>query len=572
MRSLLKEAYDPAMLDKPEAKLTVLESMINQRLLTAEAGRNNLLIPDAEVAAVIGGIEAFRQDGKFSQPRYEMLLRQQGMSPLMFEMRVRQELAAQLLRHPYAETAFLPRSIVERFIQIYDQQREVSLVRFAPEQYAAQVKLDSNALKAYYDAHHAEFAVPEQVRLEYATLSVEVLVPQMSVSDDEIKRYFDENARRFQEPEERQASHILINVAANASAGEREAAKKKADQVYQEARQNPGKFAEMAKKYSQDPGSAAQGGDLGMFGRGAMVKPFEEAVFQMTVDELRGPVQSDFGYHIIKLTGIKPAKGKSVEQARDEIALEVKRQKAGKKFAEVAESFSNLVYEQPDSLKPAADAVKQSVQTSAWVAPLSKGGAPGNALLNNEKLLHAVFSQEVLKSRRNTEAIEVAPNTLVAARVIEHKPESVKPLEQVAAQIEARLKREQAMQLAIKDGKAKLAQFQQGNATELNWSTAQMISRQSPLDISPANLPAVFKADTSKLPAHVGVESQRDGYTLYRISRVVEAGQPDAAKVKAFADNLRQLVAQEGFNAYLASLKQKAKVTIRKENLEKTER
>lgn len=572
LRGQLKESYDPAMLDKPETRLAIVENLVNQHLLAAEAGHSGILIPDAEVAAVIGGIEAFRVEGKFSQENYEKLLRQQGMSPAMFEMRVRQELAVQQLRHAYAETAFLPHSTVERFIKIFEQQREVSQLRFSPDQYLSQVKLDSAAVKAYYDSHRAEFALPEQVRLEYAVLSVDDLASQMSVTDEEVKRYFEENARRFQEPEERQASHILISVPANASAAVRETARKKADQVYQEAKQNPNNFAVLAKKYSQDPGSAEQGGDLGMFARGIMVKPFDEAVFQMKVGELREPVQSDFGYHIIKLTGIKPAKGKGLDQAMGEITLELKRQKAGKKFAEVAEIFSNAVYEQADSLKPAADAAKLSVQTSRWIAPAGKGGAAGDALLNNEKLLQAVFSAEVLKNHRNTEAIEVRPNTLVAARVIEHRPESVKTLDVVSPQIESILKHEQAVALSIQDGKAKLARLQQGMDVGVTWGTAQMLSRQNPQSINPASIPQLFKVDLTKLPAYVGVESKQDGYTLYKVSRVIEAGQPDAGKVKAFAENLHQLVAQEGFNAYVASLKQKANIKIVKANLEKTER
>jgi peptidyl-prolyl cis-trans isomerase D len=215
------------------------------------------------------------------------------------------------------------------------------------------------------------------------------------------------------------------------------------------------------------------------------------------------------------------------------------------------------VYEQAESLKPAADAAKIAVQTSQWVAPAGKGGAAGDPLLNNEKLLKAVFSPEVLKNHRNTEAVEVRPNTLMAARVIEHRPESVKALDAVSTQIESRLKREQAMALAIRDGEAKLAQLQKGTDAGVSWGTAQLVGRQNPQGVNPANMPQLFKVDVAKLPAYVGVDSPQDGYTLYKVSRVVEAGQPDAAKVKAFAENLRQMVAS---------------IKIVKENLEKVER
>ena len=248
-------------------------------------------------------------------------------------------------------------------------------------------------------------------------LALDSVAAQIEVSADEVKQFYEQNLKQYAQGEERQASHILIAVDSKSSAEEKQAARAKAEELLKQVKQNPASFADVAKKYSQDPGSAAKGGDLGFFPRGAMVKPFEDAVFQMKVGEIAGPVESQFGYHIIRLTAVK---GRGLDDVKKQVELDLKRQKAGKKFSELAEQFNNLVFEQGDSLKPAADALKLPIQNSGWV---SRSGSE-NKLLNNPKLLQAVFSEDAVKNKRNSEVIDVGNNTLVAARVIEYKPAS----------------------------------------------------------------------------------------------------------------------------------------------------
>ncbi len=244
--------------------------------------------------------------------------------------------------------------------------------------------------------------------------------------------------------EERRASHILLTVKAGATEDERKAVEAKATTLAAELRKKPAGFADVAKKESQDPGSAAQGGDLGFFARGAMVKPFEDAVFAAKKDEIVGPVKSDFGYHVIRVTDVKPEKGKSLAEATPEIEADLKKGAASRRFAEVAEGLTNLVYEQSTSLKPAADLYKLPIQQSGWFA--RTGGAP--PLLANPKLIAEIFSDNAIKSKRNTAAIEVAPSVIVSARVIEHKPAEQRPFEAVRAVIEQRYKRDEALKLA----------------------------------------------------------------------------------------------------------------------------
>lgn len=566
LRGMLGANFDPAMMERAEVRRPLLDNLINQRVLLQEAARTGWVPSDAELATVIASIPAFQQDGKFAKGRYEAAVREQGLTPQAFEARLRQEMMVGQLRDSIIDSALVSKTVLGRMIRISEQQREVSRADFTPEQFLAQAKVEPAALRSYYDKHQDEFRLPEQVRLEYVVLSVNELMKQLTVSDEEIKKYYAEHASRYGEPEQRRASHILVTFPANATPAEKAAAHAKADEILVQLRRNPEKFAEIARQHSQDTGSAAQGGDLGFFGRGAMAKPFEEAVFGMKAGEIAGPVESQFGAHLIRLTAVRPARTTPLERVRDDIAQELKKQQAGRKFAEAAESFSNMVYEKPDSLKPAAQAFGREVQTSGWLA--RKGGE--NGLLGNEKLLQAAFAEDALKHKRNTEAIEVAPNTLISARVVDYRAASLRPFAEVSAELGQRLQREQAAALAVTQGKAVLAQLQEGKgAPQLPWSAPQTLSRQHAQGLSQAAVSRAFAVEPRTLPAYTWLENPQGGGTLLRISRVIEADAIDDAKKKAYAERMRQITAQENFAAYLQSLKDRSEITIVQQGLDK---
>lgn len=556
MRGAMGERYDPAMLDRPEVRQSVLDGLVQQHLLAMEADRVGINLPDTLLASIIAEIPEFQQDDKFSQARYESMLRAQDMTPAIFEHRLRQNLMIQQLFEGLSHGVAVPRASEEMIVRLAEQQREISLAMLTPEQYMIQLKVDPADVKAYYDKHREEFLVPEQARLDYVVLSADELQQQMVVSDEEVKKYYDEHSAQYHEAEQRRASHILI------------AERTQAEQILKEIKQNPARFEDLAKQHSKDPGSAAQGGDLGFFARGAMVKPFEDAAFGMKGGEISGLVQSDFGFHIIKLTAIRPGGARSLDEVRGEIGQELKKQKAVKKFAELAETFSNTVYEQPDSLNPVADALKLKIQSSPWI---SKKGTD-MALLKHPKLLQAVFSEDALKLKRNTEAVEVAPNTLVAARVAEYKAASYKPFEELHTELAKRLLRERGNVAAVKQGKDALASLQKGGAVaDLKWGATILISRENASSMGKDALSQIFRADAGKLPAYTGIENPKGGYTLIKVSKVVEPDAIDPAKRKSYANQLRQAFAQEYSSAYLASLKQKADISIKKEKLEKVE-
>ncbi|MDE2117307.1 MAG: SurA N-terminal domain-containing protein [Betaproteobacteria bacterium] len=558
LRESLGGKIDQAVLDQPEVKNSILENLVSQHLLMSQARAVGLTVSDEQLAQVITGIESFQKDGKFDKQSYVTALGKQNMSPLAFEARVRQEMSMRQLIDAYTRNGYASNAIADNLIRLNEQQRVISISEIALDPFLKQVKVDEPAVKNYYEKNTKEFQAPEQARVEYVVFSAEALQPQMAADDAEIKKYYAEHQPEFGTQEQRQAAHILISVAAQASEADKQAAKAKAEQILQQVNKSPAKFAELAKQYSQDPGSAANGGDLGMFGRGMMVKPFDDAVFRLKPGEISGLVQSEFGFHIIKLLAVQPAKTLSLDEAKGDIAQKLKQQKANDKFAELAEKFSNTVYEQSDTLKPAAELVKMPVQQSGW---LNRGQAETPPW--TDKALQAVFAKEVVTDRRNSAAVEVAPNTLLAARVLEYKPASIRPLAEVSDAIRQKLMRQQAHELVLKQAKDMLAQLQRGENLKLEWKPAQTITRAQHTGQSSELVRQVFQADAAKLPAYAGAENAQGGYTLARLDAVKEVAAIDDAKRAGYLQQLRQLAGDELSRAYLADARKNAKISMK---------
>ena len=566
MRASMGAAYNAALFDDPKIRQGVLDGLVSQHLLMAAAKQAKLVVSDTQLATTIGGLPGFQENGQFSQSRYDQVLRQQGMSIGEFENRVRQELLVSDMRSVFSAPGLVPGNVVVSFLQAYEQKREVSLATLSPEQFMPQTKVSTADIQRWYDSHKAEYTLPAQARFEYVVLSQAAMANQMLVSEAAIQQYYQQNAAKYREPEQRRASHILIAVGAADDAQKRAAAKAKAETIYQQLKTSPARFAEIAKRDSTDAGSAAQGGDLGWFARNAMVKPFSDAAFALKEGQISAPVLSEFGYHIIQLTGIKPAKVQPLAAVKTDITAELQNQQGGKQFADVAETFSNQVYEQSDSLLPVAKALKLTVQTSGWI---TRKGGEAAGILNNPKMITALFSDDVLKNKRNTEAIEVTPGTLASARLLDYKPAALQPLETMRAAIEAQLKRTQAIALAAKQGQADLVQLRTGKEPGVKWSAFMNVSRQQAGTFPLALLEPVFRADVKALPVYVGAADANGVYTLARVTRVLAPVPADVVKVKAVQNELSQVMAQTDFSDYLTSLRSKAKIEIQKSALDK---
>jgi peptidyl-prolyl cis-trans isomerase D len=563
LRGMLGRNFDPAMFDSPVLRQELLEGMVAQRLLLQFASRNYLTVDKEHLDEVISSIPAFQENGRFSSERAKAMLRAEGLSEDAFVDSLRRDLLAQQVTAAVAESGLASKAIAGRLAQLRAQQREIAEYRIQTDAQLAQPGITGDAIRAFYDGNPARFRVPEEVAVEYLVLSTDALIASEQVGADEIKAYYESNITKYGEPEQRRASHILIAVKRDAGEAEKESARARATRILVQLRKSPGSFAELAKKNSGDPGSASQGGDLGFFSRGMMVRPFEDAAFKLKPNQISDLVESDFGFHIIKVTDIKPGKMKSLEAARPEIERELKKQRAGRRFAEGAEAFSNLVYEQPESLGPAAERFKLAVQRARGV---TRNSAPV-AALNNARLLAALFADDSIKNRRNTEAIETAPGVLVSARVLEHKPASQRPFDEVKGDIAKQLVQQEALALARKQGAERLEQLRKGEAPALRFGTTRLVSRDEPKDLGPEALSRIFATDASKLPVYAGVEAS-NGYVIYRVTRVVDV-QPDETRQRSVQSELGRASGTQELKSFLDGLRADARVEINRAVLEK---
>ncbi len=563
LRQMLGDQFNPKMLETPEARQNILDALIAQRVMTTEATKNRLSVSDQTLQqTILESTGLTGADGKFDVERYKSLLAAQGMTPTMYETRVRQELILQQVNAAVENTAFAPKTVANRLSDLNDQEREVQELLFKPADFVSQVKVTDEMLKAYYEKNGSEFEIPEQVKAEYVVLNMDAVTAQITVSDADIKSYYDDNAtKRYTEEEQRRASHILIKADKDASAADKTAAKEKAEKLLAQVRKSPSDFAKLAKAHSQDPGSAERGGDLDFFSKGMMVPPFEEAAFKLKQGEISDVVQSEFGYHIIQLTAIKPARIKSLDEVKDQIAAEIKKPLAAKRFSEMTEQFADMVYEQSDSLKPVSDKLKLTIETVSGVTRTPPPSTTQNSPFTHPKFLNALFSDDVIKNKRNTEAVEVAPSTLVAGRVVEYKPVTKRPFEEVQAVVRERVAQAEAVKLAKKAGEAKIAAAK-SDGEAAGFGGVKTVSRSKAQNMTKEALLAVMKADATKLPTYVGVDLGAQGYGVYRINKVAQPANVDAVRRQSEQQQIAGVLAQQESLAYLEALKKKAKVEI----------
>jgi peptidyl-prolyl cis-trans isomerase D len=554
---------DVKLFDTPEAKYSTLERLVRDRLLQVAAKQLHLGASDARLAAELQQnptIAALRRaDGTLDMERYRQLLGTQGMSPESFEAQVRADLASRQVMSGVGVTSFSANALADVTLNAFYERRQVQVARFAPADFAGQINPTDADLEAYYKANADKFQSAERADIEYVVLNLAAVQKDIVVPEAELKTYFEQNTARLAGLEERRASHILINADKGASAAERDAARAKAQALLAEVQKSPAQFAELARKNSQDTGSAAKGGDLDFFGRGAMVKPFEEAAFALKKGETSGLVETEFGFHIIRLTDIKQPEQKSFESQRAKLEQEVRGQLAQRKFAEAAEQFTNIVYEQSDSLKLAAERLKLDVQQAT---NLGREPVAGNTAVNNPKLLAAVFSQDSIEKKRNTEAVELAPNVLAAARITNYSPARTLPLDEVKARVREQVLAQQATERARSEGTAKLAEWK-ASPDIAKFPPAIVVSRESKQAQPSALVEAVLRASTQTLPAWVGVDLGTSGYAVVKVEKVLPREATDAAGEARERNQYAQWWASAEGLAYYKLLKEKFKAEIK---------
>ena len=561
-KQVFGEQFNQNMFDSPEARQGVLENLLAQRAMSSHVVENNLTVSNDTLRNTIAEIPGLKNpDGQFDKQRYQQLLAAQGLTPEKFEAGLRHDLAVQQINAVVQGTAFSPKSVVARVSSLNQQAREVQELVLTLQSFRSQVKITDAMAEEYYKQHPAQFELPEIVKAEVVVFNPDVVEARIVVSDADIKAYYDQNLARYKTDEQRRASHILIAAGKDAPAADKAAAKAKAEKILAQLRKSPNDFAKLAKENSQDPGSAERGGDLDFFGKGMMVKPFEEAAYALKEGEISDVVQSDFGFHIIRLTALKAATTRPLSEVKANITDEIRRQQVGKKYSEMAEIFTNMVYEQPDSLKPVAEKLGLKIETISGLTRKPTTAYPKTAAYNQPKFLSAIFSDEATKNKRNTEAIEVGPRFLIAGRVVDYKPVTHSPLAQVRQQVEESIMLLETEKLALKTGEAKLAELRNGGTAE--FSAAKAISRNNNSSTPPPAVYAIMKADANKLPAFVGVNLGGMGYRIFRINKIVE--QPaDEASAKSEEQQVNEFLAAQEMAAYLGVIKKRANAEILK--------
>ncbi len=561
----LREAMptiDAKLLDSDEARYATLERLVRERVLATAAQKFDLYTSDQRLAQDLQKNETIaslrRPDGTLDVEAYRQLVGRQGMTPEMFESQVRADISMRQVTQGVTGSGVTPPALAGLSLNAFFERREVRVQTFKAGDFAAKVQPTDADIDTFYAANPALFQAPEQADIEYLVLDAAALSKSVSLNEADVRAYYEQNASRLSGNEERRARHILLTLPAGAPAADKEKVRQRGQELLAQVRKDPSKFAELAKAHSQDPGSAANGGDLDFFSRGAMVKPFEDAVFALQKGGIADLVESEFGFHIVQLTDIKAPPVRSFEAMRPEIEADLKKQQAQKLFAESAEAFSNLVYEQADSLQPAADRLKLQVQTAKG---LTRQPKPEAGVLGNEKLLTAVFAPDSVEKKRNTEAIETGASQLVAARVLQYQAARTQPLAEVREQVRARLVVQRSAELAREEGAKQLAAWK-GGADANAMPPAVMVSRDSAQALAQPVLSAAMSAPTKTLPAWVGVNLGAEGYAVVRVDKVLPRTPRDAQGLSQEVQQYGQWWSSAEGQAYYETLKERFKVKL----------
>lgn len=570
IQKYLGKNFQPSLIDNPEFKQRVVEQLALEVLVTQAAHDQGYRVSDGQLAQLIKEDPTFQRDGKFDPGLYQTLLRRAGKDARAIEAGLRDDLVKRQFAAGFGETAILANADVNALIGLLDQKREIGYVTFSPESFAAKVSLAPDAAEAHYRAHVEQYTRPERVRIEYLVLSANELAAKIKPSEDDLRKAYSEDIARFSTPEQRRVSHILINLPA--SAAEQQQALAKIEAIRAQAL-NGADFARLAKQHSQDVGSSGNGGDLGLIERGLFHPEFERAALALKAGEVSKPVRTKDGYHLIKITALKPEVRKPFAEVRDVIDKELRKRLAEEQFFEMSERFRTLTFEQADSLQPAAQALGLKIAQSDW---FTRDGGVGIAA--DRKVVEAAFDPELRTQGRNSNTLELADNSLVVIRALAHEPAAQRPFTEVRADIEQTLRREAARGAAAKAGENLLTALNGGGDLSvlakqqgLKPLTPKPFARHQAAGLDPKLVEAVFKAarPADGRPVHGGAEMLNGGYAVFALRRV-EPGNPEQADPKVKAQARQMLNERRGaglYNDYRSTLRKQASVKINADKL-----
>ncbi|KAB0490983.1 SurA N-terminal domain-containing protein [Pseudomonas psychrophila] len=556
-RQLLQQLgkdFDSSLLDEKMLREAALKGLIDRKLLLQGAKEAKFSFSEAALDQVILMTPEFQEDGKFSPERFDQVIRQLGYGRLQFRDMLGQEMLIGQLRAGLAGSGFVTDEQVNAFARLEKQTRDFASLNIKAD--PAAVKLSDDEIKAYYDEHAKEFMTPDQVVIDYIELKKSSFFDQVAVKDDELQALYQKEIANL--AEQRRAAHILIEV--NDKVSDEQAKAKIAD--IQQRLAKGESFEALAKEFSQDPGSAANGGDLGFAGQGVYDPVFETAVYALKQDQVSEPVRTTFGYHLIKLLGVEAPEVPSFASLKDKLTHDLKTQQVERRFVDATKQLEDSAFEASDLVQPAQE-LKLTVHTSA---PFGREGGEGIAA--NRAVIQAAFSTEVMDEGANSTAIELDPETVVVLRVKEHRKPEQLPLEAVASSIRAQLVKEHASAAAktraeeiikeLRDGKLPLNQPIDGQS----WKVQEAVARGQE-GIDPAVLQAVFrmpKPASKDKPTFGSVTLADGGVMVLRLNGVNDAVAPTEEEKASYRRFLASRVGQQDFAAYRKQLENEAKV------------
>ena len=566
LRSQLGASYRPDMFDDAMLRERALDQMIDARVLGETAEAWKMRIGDEHVRTYIRTIPSFQNNGQFDVNAYNIAVRNQGMSQRGFEESLRKDLVMNQMRYGVQGSAFVTNREVDTLISLRDQEREVAYFTIPAASFESSIQLSDDELRQYYEANSKEYVVPERVKVEYLILDPDVLSASVEVSDTVLRDYYEQHQDEFQVPEERQVRHILVAVAETAEQSEVDAAREKAESLLE--RINTGdSFADLAREFSEDPGSADQGGDVGLISRGMMAKPFEDKAYELEVGQVSEPVRTPFGFHLIEVLAINAGGEGSFEKLYQEINQAYTRAEGEKLFFDHAERLADLSYENPDSLVPAAENLGLQRKESDW---FDRSGAEGE--LASPKITGAAFSEDVLSEGNNSELIELEQDRVIVLRVVEHEAEQVQPFESVRDQVSEALTAVKTGELAKAEGTRLIEAISKG---EMNLQSAaesggwelvaeKMIKRRdtaTPVAVVEALFSMTLAGEQSSFS---GAATEGGDYVVIALSRIVD-GDPSAFDEENRKPLLERLGSREGgaqLNKMTSYLRAQAEVEI----------
>jgi len=545
---------DPAIFETAEFRKSVLDGMIASKLVAQEAVRANFVISDTQLSQYILGMPGFQRNGKFDQEAYDNLAMRQNLTPKKLDELIRKDLAKQQVKDSMNRYAFVSKEKIQKLVNLAYQKRDISMLELRLDDYLKKVNVTDEEIKEYYEANPNNFIMPDQVKVNFLLYSVAEILPKVKITDDEVQQYFEENKAQFEGSQQRRAKHILFLTDSGMTEEEVIDVRRLAESVREEVIKSPKKFDELAKEYSKDTESAKKGGDLGFFSRGMMVKEFDETVFDMKVGDVSPLVKTQFGFHIIELTEIK---GDEVtfDSVKAQIKGEILYSKAQQIYAEGAEEFANLIYEKSDSLQPAADRFDLTIQESQY---LSLDTA--TKFFNNEAFAQAVFDPEAIEQKTNINAIEVSPNNLISAQVIDFKPSAPRILDDAKQEIKEFLTKSNAQKLLISDGEEMIEKLE-SNTKKAEWIDELVIDKVDPQGISKPIVRAIFSMNQENLPSYEGIyDPANDEYIVVRLNDVISDEVTDSLSVDIYRDEYVAALKDAIDNAYVDDLRAMADI------------